>query len=162
MQRSKNENLKNLICRIYLNFSLLGGMWIFEDTGHSTSIFTTYMYINMYVCTRYYRSKWTSNFSCDIHTYIHVHSYWDPTTWHTLSLSYRYRYTCGTCTCHVNPSWWSDQYIKKYYKMCHVMMVHLFNELKQSAMRKSRSRKKVLSLSRRNSTTPVTCALVPY
>ena len=56
----------------------------------------------------------------------------------------------------------SDQYIKNYYKMCHVMMEYLFNELKQSTMRKSSSRKKVLSLSRRNSSTPVTCALVPH
>jgi hypothetical protein len=56
----------------------------------------------------------------------------------------------------------SDQYIKNYYTMCHVVLEYLFNELKQSAMRKSRSRKKVLSLSRRNSTTPVTCDLVPH
>jgi hypothetical protein len=56
----------------------------------------------------------------------------------------------------------SDQYIKNYYKMCHVMMEYLFKELKQSVVRKSSSRKKVLSLSRRNSSTPVTCALVPH
>ena len=56
----------------------------------------------------------------------------------------------------------SDQYIKNYYKMCHVMMEYLFNELKQSTMRKGSSRKKVLSLSRRNSSTPVTCALMPH
>ena len=56
----------------------------------------------------------------------------------------------------------SDQYIKNYYTMCHPMMECLFNELKQSTMRKSSSRKKVLSLSRRNSSTPVTCALVPH
>ena len=39
----------------------------------------------------------------------------------------------------------SDQYIKNYYKMCHVMMEYLFKELKQSVVRKSSSRKKVLS-----------------
>ena len=37
------------------------------------------------------------------------------------------------------------------------MMEYLFKELKQSVVRKSSSRKKVLSLSRRNSSTPVTC-----
>ena len=63
---------------------------------------------------------------------------------------------------HVCRNYGSDQYIKNYYTMCHPMMECLFNELKQSTMRKSSSRKKVLSLSRRNSSTPVTCALMPH
>ena len=63
---------------------------------------------------------------------------------------------------HVCRNYGSDQYIKNYYTMCHPMMEWLFNELKQSTMRKSSSRKKVLSLLRRNSCTPVTCALMPH
>ena len=63
---------------------------------------------------------------------------------------------------HVCRNYGSDQYIKNYYTMCHPMMERLFNELKQSTMRKSSSRKKVLFLSRRNSSTPVTCALMPH
>ena len=64
-----------MVCRIYFNFSLLGGMWIFEDTGHSTSTSSPHN-----ICTCMYVPGTTVVNELQIfhvtytHTYMYIHT----------------------------------------------------------------------------------------